>query len=154
MYIGTIGSDAPVEVVVDTEFYEAQPKRSPDGRFVAYMSDASGRSEVYVQELDAPDNLARVSFNGGAQPIWSRTGGELFFWKMEQAYSARLLATDPLELSAPEPMFRGRYFLQTVTQWDVSPSGEFALISPGPNFLREILVIESFVEELEARATR
>ncbi len=154
VYIGTIGSDAPVEVVVDTEFYEAQPKRSPDGRFVAYMSDASGRSEVYVQELDAPDNLARVSFNGGAQPIWSRTGGELFFWKMEQAYSARLLATDPLELSAPEPMFRGRYFLQTVTQWDVSPSGEFALISPGPNFLREILVIESFVEELEARATR
>ncbi len=67
---------------------------------------------------------------------------------MEQAYSARVLATDPLDFSAPAPLFEGRYFLQSVTQWDVSPSGDFVLISAGPNFLREILVIENFVEEL------
>jgi hypothetical protein len=150
--MASMGSGAPAEVVIDTEYNETLPMRSPDGRWLTWVSDASGRPEVYMRALDAPDAQATpVSNDGGNQPLWSRSGDEIFYWKVEQLFSVRLLSTDPLELSTPEPLFTGRYYLHGGQSWDVSPTGEFVLISVRPNWLREILVVQNFFEELEQR---
>src|SRR6185436_1844153 len=71
-------SGGKAEPIVQTQYSEEDARVSPDGRLLAYTSDRSGRGEVWVQPLGggAP---ARVSSNGGARPVWTRDGRELFY---------------------------------------------------------------------------
>jgi Tol biopolymer transport system component len=69
-----------LEPVVATSFNEQYPAVSPDGRWLAYVSDQSGREEVYVRELGDPDGLAvQVSLGGATEPVWRRDGRELAY---------------------------------------------------------------------------
>lgn len=72
----TTGRAAPL---LATEFNEMQARISPDGRWIAYVSDASGALEVYVRRYPNLDAPRRVSQSGGGQPQWRRDQGELFF---------------------------------------------------------------------------
>ena len=64
---------------VATPFNEFGPRFSPDSHFVAYVSDLSGRPEVYVRSFEGTAGSTRVSKDGGTRPRWSRDGRELFF---------------------------------------------------------------------------
>jgi Tol biopolymer transport system component len=64
---------------VNTAFLEAQPAFSPDGRWLAYSSDESGKLEVYVRPFPGPGGKWQVSTGGGIFPVWSRNGKELFY---------------------------------------------------------------------------
>jgi len=68
------------------------PRLSPDGRFVAYISDESGRQEIYVQSF--PDGAAKwpVSANSGVQPLWSKDGNELFYVQGDTLMAAPVTA--------------------------------------------------------------
>jgi serine/threonine protein kinase/Tol biopolymer transport system component len=72
------GSGEPV-VFLATPFFERFPAISPDGRWVAYMSDESGQPEIYVRPFPAAGGKWQVSDGGGSWPAWSRDGSELFF---------------------------------------------------------------------------
>ena len=63
----------------ESGFDKAAPQISPDGRWLAYASDESGRPEVYVQSFPALDHKWRISLGGGEEPRWSRDGRQLFF---------------------------------------------------------------------------
>ena len=65
----------------------------------------------------------------------------------EQVFSARITSSDPTEVSAPVPLFTGRFYTNG-PNWDASPSGDFVMVSAGPNWLREIRVVQNFFEEL------
>ena len=150
VFIASIGANAP-EVVIDSPYDERDADRSPDGRLVSYTSDVSGRKEVYVKGLGPDDDPVPVSVNGGTSPIWSATGDELFFWNGEQAFAAQISPSDPPEPSTPVPLFTGRY-VTNGPNWDVSSSGEFVVVSAGPNWLREIRVVQNWSEELRQLA--
>jgi Tol biopolymer transport system component len=60
-------------------YLEAYPALSPDGRWLAYTSDESGRNEVYVRSFPGPGRRAIVSQNGGTEPVWAPNGRELFY---------------------------------------------------------------------------
>ena len=64
---------------LQTAFNESSGRFSPDGRWLAYCSDNSGRSEVYVRSFPSPGAEWRVSVGGGTQPVWRPDGGELFY---------------------------------------------------------------------------
>lgn len=64
---------------LQTKFNEAEAKFSPDGRWVAYSSDESGRPEVYVQPFPGPGGKWQISTDGGGAPEWARNGRELFY---------------------------------------------------------------------------
>ena len=64
---------------VDTQANEVLPVVSPDGRWLAYMSDESGALEVYVQRFPDGGGRQRVSTSGGTRPIWGPDGRELFY---------------------------------------------------------------------------
>jgi Tol biopolymer transport system component len=72
------GDTAEVELVA-SRFTEMHPAVSPDGRWLAYISDESGGNEVYVRPFPGPGSKVLVSQGGGAEPIWSRDGRELFY---------------------------------------------------------------------------
>jgi len=62
-----------------TTAIESQGQLSPDGRWLAYYSNETGRAEVYVREFPSGQGFAKVSVNGGSEPRWSKTGTELYF---------------------------------------------------------------------------
>jgi serine/threonine protein kinase len=129
---------APIPFV-NTEFNEDQGRFSPDGHWVAYVSDESGRSEIYVQPFPAATgggSKTQVSRDGGDQPRWRRDGKELFYLSLD----GKLMAVDVTEgptfrAGIPESRFQAlvvrgrRESLLGVLRWDVAPDGRHFLIN-------------------------
>jgi Tol biopolymer transport system component len=142
-----IDGEAIYETLLDTEADERFVSRSPDGRWIAYVSDVSGEREIYVR-LFAGGESRLVSVNGGDRPVFSRDGRELFYMAGERMYAvstARLDQSGPLD---PELLFTGSYVALSQS-WDVRPQGDFLMVSAGPSWLREILVVQNWTTELE-----
>lgn len=96
------------ETLLKSEFMESDAVVSPDGVWLAYSSDATGRREVYLQQLDAPGSARiRVSPSGGSLPRWGRTSSELFYLSSDARtlLSART-ASGRWEDASTEPLFR------------------------------------------------
>ena len=72
-------SDRSVRALVRSGFSELSGRISPDGRWLAFTSNETGREEIYVQELAGGERRLRISPSGGAQPVWRRDGRELFY---------------------------------------------------------------------------
>jgi len=141
--------------LVKTRFHEWCPRFSPDGRWLAYASDESGRSEVYLQELPGPGGRRQVSAEGGSGPAWARSGRELFFRNGKQMMVA---AIDP----ATGPSGQQRLLFENTAltddlgftpRYDVAPDGQsFILINDirRPR-LAEIKVVLNWFPELKRR---
>jgi len=113
------------ELLFHTPFNEATPKISPDGRWIAYPSDETKRSEVYVQSFPTPGNKFQVSTSGGRAPLWSRDGSELFFLTEDRKLAAAKV-TRGAKFSADVPKI---LFPSTgsVGSFDVSKDGRFLI---------------------------
>ena len=72
-------NDRKAEPFLTTPFTEGAPSFSPDGRWLAYVSDESGRPEIYVQPYPGPGGKWQISTDGGTEPLWNRSGRELFY---------------------------------------------------------------------------
>ncbi|HLL74585.1 MAG TPA: protein kinase [Pyrinomonadaceae bacterium] len=79
LYVLPLDGDRQPRAFLNSEFNETHSQLSPDGRFVAYVSDESGRAEVYVRSFPDPGGKWQVSTAGGDQPQWRRDGRELFY---------------------------------------------------------------------------
>jgi hypothetical protein len=88
-----------------TPFNERQAVYSPDGRWIAYVSDESGDFEVYIQPSDGTALRRKISTNGGAEPLWNPKGGELIFFKGQTAYAVSVGTSLELAASAPRALF-------------------------------------------------
>jgi hypothetical protein len=101
------GGDRTPRVYLQTEFNEHQGRLSPDGQWMAYESDESGRSEVYVRAFPAPGARSRVSTGGGGDPRWRRDGKELFYQSADRMLMAVTVKADTsFTSSAPRELFR------------------------------------------------
>jgi Tol biopolymer transport system component len=65
--------------IVETEFTESQGQFSPDGKWIAYQSDKTGRNQIYIRPFRAAGDDVQASIDGGTQPRWNPKGGELFY---------------------------------------------------------------------------
>jgi len=91
------GTDTVPRPVIVTEFDEKAVSLSPDGRFLLYESDETGRNEVYVRPFpDAEDGKWTVSIAGGVMPLWSHGGGEIFFVDAAEGMTVATVETDPV----------------------------------------------------------
>jgi serine/threonine-protein kinase len=119
---------------------ETAARISPDGRWVAYTSDESGRLEVYLDSYPRPGRRVSVSRNGGAHPVWRGDGRELYYWNNGALVAVQL---DAAGKGAPEigtqlVLFHANYFIGPNTMYDVSPDGErFVIIQPATSASRE-----------------
>ena len=97
------------------------------GRWLAYVSDESGRSEVYVQPFPSGDNRWAVSNEGGSEPAWSPNGGELFYRNGDRMMVVAVSNAPELRLGTPSVLFEGHYeidpFGNDARNDDVSPDG-------------------------------
>ena len=128
-------------------FTQKQAQFSPDGRFVAYISDESGRFEVYVRTFPDP-NLGKwpISVNGGVEPRWSRDGRELFYWSGRTLHVVDVKTTPTFAAGAALKLFDAPIqagYLNDSHRWQVSPDGQrfvvLALQESAPATIRVIV---------------
>jgi hypothetical protein len=102
------GNTTP-RAIARTRFGEGSMKFSPDGRWVAYSSDESGRPEVYVQAFPGPGPKVQVSNAGGTDPVWRRSGGELFYRSENKMMVVSAVTGPQFQASAPRQLWEGTY---------------------------------------------
>jgi dipeptidyl aminopeptidase/acylaminoacyl peptidase len=139
--------------LVKTPFDEGEAVISPDGRFVAYISNETGRSEVYVQPYPSMDTRLQVSTGGGAEPVWSRAGKELFFRQGRKMLAVPIRTSPALATDRPQVLFEGNYLDGPgVANYDVTADGQRFLMVRGRTSGRggEVDVVLNWFEELRA----
>jgi hypothetical protein len=161
--IVTIGPPAETRPLLNTRFSETAPAISPDGRWLAYVSDESGRAEVYVRPFPALDRgLWPISTGGGTEPRWAPNGRELFFTIRSGGWMAPgVLMSVPVQavstFVAGQPTEVLKIPAQASLAYDVARDGRFlfhvqrAVLSGEETPRREIIVVQNWFEELKAR---
>jgi dipeptidyl aminopeptidase/acylaminoacyl peptidase len=121
--------------VSQTDFDERDGQFSPDGRWVAFVSNESGRPEVYVQPFPGPGRKQSISSNGGGQPRWRRDGKELFYLALDGRMMAVAIDIAGRQVvgSAPVALFAANVGAAVQTnnrqQYEVSADGQRFLLN-------------------------
>jgi Tol biopolymer transport system component len=134
---------------LETPANEFSAMFSPDGRWVAYQSDQSGRNEVYVEPFPGPGERIAVSARGGTSPVWSSDGTELYFWQDTAVIAVTVDTTDGFSVSPPRYVVDGQYWLDPTAHvtFGVFPDGKLLMIDTGQ--ANEIHVVLNWVDELK-----
>jgi eukaryotic-like serine/threonine-protein kinase len=140
---------------------ELQPSLSPDGRWLAFMSLETTRSEIFVAALPGPGSRRQVSVEGGRQPLWSRDGRELVYRSGTRMVAVPVdTTTRGFSAGKPRVLFEGRYVTDGLEvmrlDYDLAPDGRFLMIKPGtgeqaPGGLH---VVMNWVDELTRRVPK
>jgi eukaryotic-like serine/threonine-protein kinase len=143
------GDRKPVPYLATT-YAENNARVSPDGRWMAYASDESGDSEVYVQSFPTPGHKVRVSSGGGFFPHWSSGGKELLYADREGAFlSVPVAAGEAFRPGAETPIFKR---IELATGGDVTADGQRFLVSQAARAPhREIRLFVNWAATLEKR---
>ena len=130
------------------------PHISPDGRWLAYVSDESGRREVYAQPFPELNQREQLSTNGGSEPVWSRDGRELFYREADTDSLMAVSVSTSGQLAAGKPrrLFDASRFRASDrdANYDVAPDGRFLMIeTPLDSKAPNLRVVLNWLEELE-----
>src|ERR1700737_1951149 len=114
---------------LQTPFNEGAPTFSPDGHWVAYQSDESGRQEIYVRPFPGPGGKWQISTEGGTEPMWARGGRELFYRNGDKMMVAAIETKPVFGAAKPKLLFEGLYERGIISfsieqNYDVSPDSQ------------------------------
>src|SRR5207245_10781116 len=133
-YIYTLPlKDGKPQPFVRTPSLETAPRFSPDGHFIAYASDESGRVEIYVRPYPGPGGKWQISTDGGSEPVWNPNGRELFYRNGPEMMAVDVASQPEFSAGKPRVLFTGPYLSITATtpSYDVSPDGQrFLMMKP------------------------
>jgi len=135
---------------------QAVPRFSPDGRWLAYVSNESGRYEVYVQPYPGPGGKYLISTEGGTEPVWNPNGRELFYRSGDKMMAVDIATQRGFTAGNARLLFAGQYMttVGTIPNYDVSPDGRrFLMLKPNEQaqFATQINVVLNWFEELKRR---
>jgi Tol biopolymer transport system component len=149
--VRSLDGRVPARPLLQTPAYEASAQFSPNGRWIAYVSDEFGPSEIYVQPFPGFDRKWQVSTHGGTEPRWSRDGRELFYRSEDRMMAVQVSIKADIPFSQPVQLFEHPY-LRSKTRpiYDVARDGRFLMIRDEPGS-RQLIVVENWIEELKAR---
>ena len=143
--------------LLQTEANEAAPALSPDGTWIAYVSDQTGQPEIYVQRFPDLGDRRLISYGGGTAPLWSPDGRELFYRNGDQMMAVRIDREPTFTPGRPIVVFEGQYqamFGAISRDYDLSPDGQrFLMIKAGDENAAtpQIHIILNWFEELKER---
>jgi hypothetical protein len=135
-----------VTPVAATTANERSPVLSPDGRWIAYVSDASGRDEIYVRRLDDSSDPRQLTSLGGVEPLWAPEG--LFYRQGERLLLAGMKNGEPGE---PVEVFEGRFERDpgaNLASYDIDPRGRFFIMLKSALVRRQLRIVTNWGTEL------
>jgi serine/threonine-protein kinase len=139
---------------------------SPDGHWIAYVTNESGANEVYVQPFPGPGEKRRVSKDGGSNPSWSLNKREIYYLKAKptsaagirelSVIAADVSTTGTFQASGHRVLFEGPYLFTTpLRSYDVTRDGQFIMIKleehPPDQRVTKLNVVIGWGEELKRR---
>ena len=166
VYGGEIGMNVSVvdldsaeatHAVTRTVAVARNPRFSPDGRWLAYQSNETGRMQVYVVSYPGLGQKRPISTEGGTEPAWRPRGGELYFRNGPRMMVVTVRTAPTLEVGTPRELFRGQFLedLYGDRSFDVMPDGEhFLMFEANPAAAPELRVIRNWAAELQHRSRR
>jgi serine/threonine-protein kinase len=162
LYARRLGTDSSLALVA-TPAWETSPALSPDGRWLAYVSNESGATEVYVRPFpNTADGRWQISAQGGQEPVWAHSGRELFYRTRGAAADSQMVMQVAIGNSfVPGPrkaLFALTRFAQSAAhqQYAVAPDDRrFVMIrATEATRMDQLIVVENFFEALRARVGR
>ena len=132
--------------VAATAANERSPAVSRDGRWIAYVSDASGRDEVYASRLDSAGEPVPLTTDGATEPVWGREG---LFYREGESFVLRRLENG--KLGPPTDLFDGHFEHDpgaNLASYDVDPQGRFFIMLKSAVQPRELRVVQNWGSEL------
>ena len=155
LYTMSLDGTTKPRLLVGTRGYDGGGQFSPDGRWMAYVSNESGQFEVYVHPYPGPERKLQVSTQGGTHPKWNQNGKELFYRS-----GNKMMAVDvsthagDIVLSQPRVLFEQRFAFggaQTIPNYDVSGDGQRFVMIKDDSASGRLNVVLNWTEELKAR---
>ena len=153
--IGAVRVDGTAEpqVLLGTPYEELFPSLSPDGRFLAYTSNETGRREVYVRAFPDLTGKKQISTNGGSEPVWAKNGGELFYRENRKLMNVAVRTQPEFSAGRPELLFEGQYDIEPfgadASNYDVSNDGQRFIMIGSAEQSQQINVVLNWFDELE-----
>ncbi len=142
------GGRGPIEPLIASPFNEAYPALSPDERWVAFVSEQSGRAEVYVRPFSGDGDQVQVSLAGGSEPVWRPDGRELFYRTQGEGEPKLMVATVRTEPQFTVTSRRALFPVGDIAggaphaNYDISPDGRtFVMVRRSP--ATRIMVIQN-----------
>jgi Tol biopolymer transport system component len=153
IYAISLDGSGKVQPFLQATFNQSNAQFSPDGHWVVYTSNESGRDEVYVQPFPGPGGKWMISTEGGNYPMWARSGREIFFRSEDKMMSAPAETQPTFKTGTPRMLFRGGNYLG-LGNYDVAPDGQHFLMineKQAPTSSKELSIILHWTEELKHR---
>ena len=148
--IRDVGADTDARDWLATSSYEGQPAMSPNGRWLAYVSDKAGQRDVYLRHVsDETDEGVPVSTGGGTYPEWSRNGRELFYLSPNHLVAVEVVPAETFQTGGQVQLFEVSAY---GPQFAVGPQGQRFLMTrsrPGVKGFEQMIVVENFFEVLK-----
>ena len=146
--------DRTPHVFAASPAYESGPSFSPDGHWITYTSNESGRTEVYVRPYPGPGGKWQISTEGGAEPVWNPKGRELFFRDGQKMMAVDYTAQPTFSAGKPKMLFQGPYTPtpRSASDYDVSSDGQrFLMLKAAEQAPGEISVVLNWTAELKQK---
>ena len=132
---------------------EKEPRPSPDSRWLAYVSNESGREEVYVRSLAPGGGRVPVSAGGGGEPLWAPHGMTVYYREGERVIEATLTTTPSLRVVGRRVLFSGPYATDVFhPNYDVSPDGKSFLMVKTVDQSRGLVMVVNWAAEVRRRS--
>jgi serine/threonine-protein kinase len=152
-WMSAVGPDATPVAFLQTDATERGAVFSPDGRWVAYESSETGRSEVYVQAYPGGGRKQQISTEGGAEPLWSHAGRELFYRNGDRMMAVDIQVAPGLSASRPHVLFEGSYVRLPwgLRNYDVSRDGQRFLMlkAAGREAPQRVVLVQNWDLQLQ-----
>ncbi len=147
-----VSGDGSSRSIASSAADEVMPRVSPDGHWVAFMTDESGSNEVVVQPFPGPGPRIQVSTGGGTEPVWSRDGKRLFYRGGRKFIAANVVTSPTFAVVSRDVLFDDVFQpgVSPHANYDVSLDGRQLLLLQGVD-RQGLIVVHNWADEIRAR---
>jgi eukaryotic-like serine/threonine-protein kinase len=156
IWVLRLAGERKAQPFLQTPSNETAPAFSPNGRWLMYVSDESGRNEIYVRPFPGPGGKLQISTEGGTEPTWAPNGRELFYRSGNKMMVVAVETKTGFAAAKPVELFEGNYesgLYVYSPNYDVSPDGQRFLMIKGSEqeSAMQVNVVLNWFEDLKRR---
>jgi serine/threonine-protein kinase len=153
VWVASVDGSEPPRALRASPYEEELGTFSPDGRWIAYQSDETGRPEIYVEAFPGPGERHQISADGGTEPVWAQGSGEIFYRRGDEMRVVATRTGSRFEFEASRALFTLSFdeMGNTARNYDVAPDGRrvLAVRVPDLDAPRRIDIVTHWLDELK-----